>query len=330
MKYLMHRSIYALLLFVLGITLINGSQAASQIDNKQLKLTNWTENDYQQFSQYYEIEHQGRTRNVIVFAPPSALAKNKAPVVFMFHGSSGTGEKFWNISGWKEKAQDEGIIAVFPSANEYCVDKGDGLGKRVTTKWDHGNLEQLVCEQEIIGDDIAFFRLMVDKLIAYYPADKNRIYISGFSNGGSFVNRLVIEASDLIAAAAPAAGIIYVNGPPVEYIPVYYSIGSEDGKLVDTFEGPAPADDTLSELDEFIDIAAQYTTALSLEPTVYEDVYQPYGITVLFYKSLLAEESNTFRYRVIEGLEHQYPNGTNHPLVAADFYWNFFKSKSKK
>ena len=27
-----------------------------------------------------------------------------SPVAFMFHGTGGDGEKFYNISGWKEKA----------------------------------------------------------------------------------------------------------------------------------------------------------------------------------------------------------------------------------
>lgn len=41
----------------------------------------------------------GDNRQYIVQLPSNYDPKNKYPTVMMLHGSSGNGEKFWNISG---------------------------------------------------------------------------------------------------------------------------------------------------------------------------------------------------------------------------------------
>jgi hypothetical protein len=38
--------------------------------------------------------------------------------------------------------------------------------------------------------------------------------------------------------------------------------------------------------------------------------------------------SNDFRFVVIEGLGHQYPNGTNHPITLANVLWQYFRGWS--
>ena len=62
----------------------------------------------------------GVVREVVLHVPDSVNGSQDVPVVFMLHGTSGDGDKFYNISGWKEKADQEGFIAVFPSALTYC------------------------------------------------------------------------------------------------------------------------------------------------------------------------------------------------------------------
>ena len=36
--------------------------------------------------------------------------------------------------------------------------------------------------------------------------------------------------------------------------------------------------------------------------------------------------NNTFHAVIIEGLEHEYPNGLNHPVRLADVLWQHFKN----
>lgn len=59
-------------------------------------------------------------RQFIVVRPSAPTPAGGYPVVFMFHGTSGDGERFYNISGWKEKGEREGFVTNFPSSWEHC------------------------------------------------------------------------------------------------------------------------------------------------------------------------------------------------------------------
>ena len=45
----------------------------------------------------------GVQREVVLHVPDSVDGSSDVPVVFMLHGTSGSGHKFYNISGWVEK-----------------------------------------------------------------------------------------------------------------------------------------------------------------------------------------------------------------------------------
>ncbi|MFZ1255451.1 MAG: hypothetical protein WAR77_03820, partial [Saprospiraceae bacterium] len=71
-----------------------------------------------QSQQRYDIQFMldGHVRECIIVKPSTAPPVGGYPVVFMLHGTSGDGEKFYNISGWKELGQAENFITVFPSS----------------------------------------------------------------------------------------------------------------------------------------------------------------------------------------------------------------------
>src|SRR4029450_9242200 len=55
-------------------------------------------------------------------------------------GSTGTGEQFLRISGWREQADAPGLVAVFPTGLRYRVlDSG-----RLSTKWNDYSLASQV------------------------------------------------------------------------------------------------------------------------------------------------------------------------------------------
>jgi polyhydroxybutyrate depolymerase len=55
-------------------------------------------------------------------------------------------------------------------------------------------------------DDVAFVRAVLDWAEATFCLDKNRLFATGFSNGGMMSYRLACELSDRLAAIAPVAG----------------------------------------------------------------------------------------------------------------------------
>jgi poly(3-hydroxybutyrate) depolymerase len=61
--------------------------------------------------------------------------KVKTAVVLMLHGSGGNGEKFYNLSGWKEGGDAHNILTVFPSSPQYPCVLDDGVEKTKAEKW---------------------------------------------------------------------------------------------------------------------------------------------------------------------------------------------------
>ena len=145
---------------------------------------------------YAQIRHditmnvEGVDREFIVARPSGAVPAAGYPVVFMFHGTSGDGERFYLHSGWKEKGEEEKFISVFPSSLEYCV-IDSGRQKR-TTKWNNGDLQTVACPGQEFKDDVLFVRRIIDTLRETFRIDTTRLYAAGFSNGALFSRKLAI------------------------------------------------------------------------------------------------------------------------------------------
>jgi poly(3-hydroxybutyrate) depolymerase len=146
-------------------------------------------------------------------------------VVFVFHVTSGTDLGFYNGTDWKQKADEEGFIALFPSPLTYFF--YDNVNVTISTKWVEGTVEDqdifpLFSEAGVsmlsshiqtlvnhpLADDLAFFDIMSAALKGQYAVDSRIFYLTGFSNGGQMVSRLAAERSTLFAAATANAGTL--------------------------------------------------------------------------------------------------------------------------
>ena len=83
------------------------------------------------------MEVDGHPREFIVYRPDrDPEPGQRVPVVFMFHGSTGTHTQFLRISGWREQADATGLVAVFHRGLRYRVlDSG-----RLSSKWNSFDL----------------------------------------------------------------------------------------------------------------------------------------------------------------------------------------------
>ncbi len=302
------------------------------------------------------LEVDGAPREVIVYVPESARSA-RAPVVFMLHGTSGDGEQFLNMSGWRQKADAEGFIAVFPSALTYCLredENGDGdfddRGERkVTTKWASGELGDpavmpLCSAAEIarlpaavrglvdhpVHDDVAYIRAILDVLEAEYAVEPRRFYASGFSNGAQMTARLALEAGDRFAAIACAAGALSrPAAPAARPLSLFFSLGEVDPGPAALAGVPSfPLDETFVTDYPFVaDAMAGFRTVLQLNDgfTFTDETIAGRRVAHFEYANSPTGAGNAFEIMVIEGLSHQYPNGRNHPVVMADVLWPFFQ-----
>jgi polyhydroxybutyrate depolymerase len=255
--------------------------------------------------------------------PAGYMPGEPVPVVFMFHGSSGNGEKFYRISGWREKADAEGFIAVFPDGLSYCIEE-DGRQKR-TTKWNDGKLETYVCPGQALPDDVQFVRDMVAYLDSNFVIDRHRIYASGFSNGAQFVFRLGVEGSDFIAAVAGVGGALQVQGvKPARPLAVFQVAGAADAGILEARQGlPMPeSPEALREDAVFAPVMDVWQSTLGLSDS-YRTRQGEWHYSLGF-----EEGGGPYIFALVKGLEHRYPNGENNPAgyVAANRFWEFFSN----
>jgi polyhydroxybutyrate depolymerase len=300
----------------------------------------------------------GYPRRYVVYLPnhPAVTSGADVPVVVMHHGSSGSGEQFLDISGWREEADQRGLIAIFPSGLTYKLLEN---GRRSTKKWNDFDLATQIDPSVKppnypVGapwpaDDVAFERTILDDAAASANVDDHRLYATGFSNGAGLTNRLAVELSDRLAATAAFAGGLGEEHTPVARIPVLLGIGSRDDRMLEHVNAQLlPGQDSITELPVDLDslftyVAAAGTrnaiaTTFDLDP----NVYTTGGDSTYAYARFATPtggnpDGNIFILGVVKGVIHQYPRGTgrarppNNPLAfdAARTFGAFFRTHPK-
>jgi polyhydroxybutyrate depolymerase len=169
----------------------------------------------------------GHDRTYWVFAPATLDHANPAPLVLWLHGTGETvpGED-WRSSGLGALAQQRGFIVVFPQAYGYA------------RQWNAG-----VCcgDANTEGiDDVAFIARVIDAVASEYPIDADRVYVGGFSMGGTMVNRLACDLADRFAAIATVPGTFYAaTCRPARPVSIIALHGTADTKMpYDGGKGP--------------------------------------------------------------------------------------------
>lgn len=290
---------------------------------------------YQTGKNRFTTQIDGDQREYYVHIPASYSENTATPVVFMLHGTSGNGEEFYNHSGWKEVGDDNNIITVFPSSWNYCIVDGGEI--KHTTKWNGFASDWTYCSGEVPRDDIKFLNTIITELSSKFNIDSKRIYLVGFSNGGQMASRCTIELSDKLAAIVENAASFYhdTTYTPLRKLPVTFQIGNEDYGPGNT--GPAIPMSLLDSLllvpdlpvlnGKHYRIAHTHIQSFGLDPnfTISGDTN---SVSVATYTSLTSDPLNSFRFVMVKGLAHAYPNGDNHPMEAAKLHWDWLKQYS--
>jgi poly(3-hydroxybutyrate) depolymerase len=279
----------------------------------------------------------GYPRRFVVYVPRRRPPSGRAPVVLMFHGSSGTGEQFLRTSGWREQADATGLIAVFPTGVRYRVlDSG-----RRSTKWNAFGLDAQVGPELPPGypstspwpaDDVGFVDRIVGDLDARLPIDDHRVYASGFSNGAEFTARLAVERSTRLAAVAYSAGGLFSAQPSARPIPMFATLGSLDDRVL-AQTGPPPLTElprdplgilTSPILDPFIDA---HLATLGLDERPFGAIARRRSTVLRWPPQGSGAGGGVFQFGMLTGLDHHYPNGrrsaAGHDWVPR--FWRFFE-----
>ena len=282
----------------------------------------------------YEMNWGGMSRLWIVHLPMGFDASRPLPVIFMFHGFNGTAEWSWRLTGWSEKSDAENFIAVFPEGSRpFPLQPMNTMTN--SPSWNDGSGRFSSCWDNV--DDVGLTLAILKDVSARYPVDPSRVYAVGFSNGGSMVYRLGLEASQHFAALGivSASGIRVPPTPPTRVGSLLAMHGDVD-RVSPIQGGDVPQFGIIDRRSAAIVAARTWANLLGLPPVAREsdpapDLHlwqfgpDPSGSEVKFYQRA--------------GGRHIYPRsrtllslGRSHhdQFDATDLIWEFFKSHPRK
>jgi polyhydroxybutyrate depolymerase len=249
------------------------------------------------------------------------------PLVIVLHGGGGNGFNAMKMTGFNDKAMQEGFIAVYPD--------GSGRLAKLLLTWNAQHCCAYAMRENV--DDVGFISKLIDKLAAEYPIDTKRVYVTGMSNGALMSTRLALELPNKIAAIGPVVGTIFGDAkPPSSPVPAIMFNGLLDEHI--PYRGGVGAkarDDAFDFSVDRLSVESQAAfwakaNGCTSPPTITEDA----TIRHIVYKCPAGKDVEMY---VVKDQGHAWPGG--HPgtpwgdapsraISATDVMWDFFKQQS--
>ena len=155
-------------------------------------------------------------RQYLLYIPKSYSKDKKMPLLIALHGRFETGETMMKGSGFNGIADKEGFIVAYPYG--YRRSWADG---RDAVPADKDNI-----------DDVKFITTLMDYLIKQFSIAKEKVFISGYSNGAVMANTLAVKITDRLAGVASVEGdMTYFDissFPLSKHIPIMFVNGTAD------------------------------------------------------------------------------------------------------
>ena len=229
----------------------------------------------------------------------------RLPAVIVLHGLGGGAEEMARMAEWPAAARDRGFVAVFAEGRE--------------SSWNAGGCCGLAVEQGV--DDVALLDSLIDQLVAEEGVDPERVFLTGYSNGGMMTYRYTCRRSDRLAGAASVAGTDFDEEcDPRGALPFLQVSGSDD-PVVPVLGG----DSSFPELPDTPSVEESVLAVARGADCPPPTASEPEGLRR--FEATGCRNGVTVRYDVIEGLDHSYPSsGITPQYVAVDQildFWGF-------
>lgn len=275
-------------------------------------------------------------REYYIHLPANYDSTKPLPMAMFFHGGGHDGELMYNISGWNDVADTAGIIMVYPSSLKYCVIE-DGVQK-LLSQWNNGHSSNTFCPNQKMKDDVLFVNTILQQMASRYKIDAKRIYTVGFSNGGEFAaSRTAIELSDKLAASISCGGggslprdTVLI---PKRKLPVMLMFGNKDDRLLKAVNVTTSVPMGFNALYTSYPLlyfaqVAPYVNSFGLDDKNYTQLGDTNNFVTAIFKGKSGDPLNVFYLVEVKNLEHEYPNGINHPLHGATYHWKWLSQYS--
>ena len=182
------------------------------------------------------LQHDGLTREYLLYVPSSYNSNTAVPLLFNFHGYGGTSSDHLSTADMRSLADQENFLLCYPQGSSDSYGSG------------HWNAALPGGDNKSTADDIGFVSAMITSISSSYQVDSTRIYACGYSNGGMMSYFLGGSMSDKIAAIGSVSGSMLEGNPdPANPVPMINFHGTADYVL--TYyggDGSTSTTDTLS------------------------------------------------------------------------------------
>lgn len=146
------------------------------------------------------IEIGATGRSMLVHLPAGYRTGRPAPLVWLFHGSGGSGANILKASKLAETADRHGFIVAAPDG---------GIPVAQGFVWNIPGVPTVTGKLPGPGDadDVAFVEAATDWLAQQRCVDRTRVYATGLSGGGRMTSWLACVSTRRFAAIAPVVGL---------------------------------------------------------------------------------------------------------------------------
>lgn len=249
------------------------------------------------------LSHANKTREYLLYIPVSYDGSVDVPLMLNFHGFGGTMEGHMNSANMRTLADSKNFILVYPQGS---LLEGSS----------HWNANLPSSDNKSSADDLGFIGALIDDLASNYQVDSDRVYASGYSNGGFMSYGLACHLNNKIAAVAGVSGtmIDIENCDPTNKIAVMALHGTADGVV------PYNGGNGFSSVDETLNF---WTTFNETSDTPTFEEFDDNGITIEHY-SYSDSEGDVLveHFKIVEGSHVWFENdfdGSNTNQLIWDF-----------
>ncbi|MBV9832934.1 MAG: alpha/beta fold hydrolase [Alphaproteobacteria bacterium] len=177
-----------------------------------------------QAGEMHRIRVNGVERTYYLHLPTPRM-KAGLPLVIMLHGATADGRNDVRRYGWEHWADSHDFVIAGPDAPTLKAD--EPVSDKNFRTWNHGSHK--TPSNVTATDDVGFMVAMIDEIASAHRIDRRRVYIAGFSSGGSMAHRLGTELSGHVAAiVAAAGGLPPKHGRPARGMPILITAGDRD------------------------------------------------------------------------------------------------------
>ena len=211
-------------------------------------------------------------------------------------------------------------VFTYSAMNFTC--QANGVGVTHVVMWNHTHEDSLFDNQS----DTAFLTSLAKTLQQKFSIDPEKIFVSGFSNGGFMSYSLICEEKTLFKAAAVVAGLIdktVLQNCTKRPTPVIHFHGEEDSMVPIEGNKEQGSPSAQSIVEYFAKINDSVTIErIKVTPSTVQTIYSPKykGAKAQFYR--------------IEGHDHVWPGRLNEVkkgmdnsgINATELIWDFFSA----